>query len=405
MSDVYERRRQVVYRSPNGGEFAANSDELGQDFSKKVASFDALDGDGAAHQDRGLEPEQYNLDFVFYGADCDLRGAEFEAALAERGAGTLQLPDSPAPVPVQLLSASLTTKLVKDTWRKIYSAKLVKTRLLAAPESVVNQLATTNEYLSYAKKQTGLEFARQLMLDGVSALRKVAAQVQGFALELEKQLNSPSDELLRAVDGLARDALTVVDVAADLLSFPANLQRKVGAKLEQYALLAKSAAQQLERGLVQSFEPKDKRNAVVGYEMQGAVVILGAAAVALDGKYRSREEASVAVARLLALLENYTAVLEGQSYYASSAAVQDAVQVALMQACQYVRRLGFGLKAELVFELQRESSLHELLAQYYPQELARDELAAIDSFIEWNPQLEGLALLEVPSGSIVRVLV
>ncbi len=86
---VYQRRQQAYYRSPSGKEFQAHSDSVGSELAKKVAAFAVLDGDGAAHQDRGLEPAQYSLDFVFYGEDCDLQGREFEAAIAERGAGQL----------------------------------------------------------------------------------------------------------------------------------------------------------------------------------------------------------------------------------------------------------------------------------------------------------------------------
>ena len=82
----------IKYTSPSGKEFSFVFDNVSKETDLKTATFTFPEKDGAYIQSLGRGGRRFPLTCIFTGENCMQKADEFEAALEERGIGSLRHP-------------------------------------------------------------------------------------------------------------------------------------------------------------------------------------------------------------------------------------------------------------------------------------------------------------------------
>lgn len=83
---------EIKYTSPSGKEFSFAFENLSKETDLKTATFTFPEKDGAYIQSLGRGGRRFPMTCIFTGEDCNIKADNFEAALEERGVGSLQHP-------------------------------------------------------------------------------------------------------------------------------------------------------------------------------------------------------------------------------------------------------------------------------------------------------------------------
>lgn len=258
-----ERIKEAAYTSPSGTRITFMYEDVSRSQATKTTVFDFTDADGSFVQDLGRSGRRYPMRFIFSGANCDTEADQMEAALSERGQGTLEHPVYGSILVVPVSEINRTDSLVSAANQAIVEVELMETNRLIYPAPVADVAGTMSilDQLADAAQAAGFD---QGMIDStVSVLSELKADyeaAQNIVAETlgpiadavdtaQKLFTSIQASINNGLDVLIDQPLTLAYQTIQLIKTPARIVEQVSARinasanqLSQYATLSVSSS-------------------------------------------------------------------------------------------------------------------------------------------------------------------
>mgnify|MGYP003644338365 CR=1 FL=1 len=392
----------AAYTSPSGKRLTFDYENVSKKRDKKAAAFNFADADGTYIQELGNTGRQFPLRVFFSGSDCDLEADAFDAALLERGIGTLEHPRYGAVdvVPFGTITQRDDLKTAAnqvvievtfwETIRLIYP--VVQTDPSSAVLTAVEEynVAVSTEFEQDTSLLTAVDSATfksgyLAILDTVSSGLQAVADAQD---DVQKQFSEIVDSINQGIDILIAEPLTLAFQTAILIQSPARAVAEIGARLDAYKNLSDSITSggNAIAATPNSFHTQDL---FVSSYVTGSVVSV------VNNQFSTKTEALSAAVAVLNQLDavtqwrddNFAALLE-----VDTGAAYQKLQEAVALTAGFLVEISFTLKQERRIILTRNRTIIDLVAEFYGEIDDR-----LDFFINSN-NLSGSEILEVPRG-------
>jgi prophage DNA circulation protein len=412
-----DRLREAAYTSPSGNRLTFDYENVSKKRDKKTTAFDFVDADGTYIQESGNAGRQFPLRIFFSGDNCDREADAFDAALLERGVGTLSHPRYGVAEVVPFgtitqrddLKTAANQVVIEvtfwETIRLIYPAAQVdpaSAALFAVGECNValSEQFGQNTSLDSAVESATFKSGYKALLDTVSGGLEAVAEVQD---DVEKEFNEIVDSINSGIDILIARPLTLAFQTAILIQAPARALAAIGARLDAYKNLAKSitsgddavAAPAAPGGTTAPAADARVSNLFHTRDLFASSYVTGSVVSVINNQFSTKTEAlSAAVAVLDQLDEvtqwrddNFAALLE-----IDTGGAYQKLQEAVALTAGFLVEISFTLKQERRVVLTRDRTIIDLVAEFYGEVDDR-----LDFFIDSN-SLTGSEILEVPRG-------
>lgn len=401
-----DRLRDAVYVSPSGERIDFNYEDVRQTVDKKTTGFEFPDSDGTYVQDLGHSGRRYPLRIFFWGDDYDIEAALFEAALLERGVGTLEHPIYGVINVVPFGTITRNDALKTAANQAVFTVTFWETIDIIYPSGQIDPasevLTAVDEYndavsaefeeitdLDSAIEQTSFKNSYQSLLDGARSGLQVVADAQS---DVQQQFDAIADSINEGIDILVGQPLALAFQTTLLLQSPARALTSIAARLTAYGDLASS----IFSGPTAS-PGNDARNSNEFHtdDLYASTYVTGSIVSVVNNQFTTKTEALEAAEIVLAQFE---AVTEWRDNNFESLAEIDTggsyqqLQEAVALTAGFLVQISFTLKQEHRVVLDRNRTIIDLVAEKYGS--VDDQL---DFFINSN-DLSGSEILELPKG-------
>lgn len=438
---------EAVYTAPSGKRIVFNYESsLNRSTPLKTAEHTFPDVDGAEVQSLGIGGKKFPMTAIFSGGDCLSLADEFEAALCERGYGTLEHPiyGKHTVVPTgsidrtdDLISA-LNESRVKVTFSETLTGSLPLSELAtedALTDSIDNYERTASEAFSDMIVTTTVDDEIQLqsvmtaqdnsLFKGVSKICEKCGdmkQKQSLMQQLS-DFKMNVNNWVKKVDTLASKAQDIATLVIKTARLPSEIAIGAMAKIEGYSSVIKDFLNNVKKDPVGANAIKNQFAATT--TMIGAMVAslsYGVAISAKNGTYSSsqssgrngsgnqmQENAGKILSRgdVFAIADSVTAQFETYKNYIDSQISKnafvdtgesyEAVLETVIKSIQMLHEVAFDLPMARTVKLGRDRQLFELLCEFY----GKEGFERVDEFIMDNG-LNADEIELIPMGREVR---
>ena len=410
-----DRLREAAYTSPSGERLTFHYENVATNIEKRTTGFEFPDVDGTFVQDLGHSGRKYPLRVFFWGGDHDTEADTFDAALIERGAGTLEHPmyGTVTVVPFGVISRRDDLKTAAN--QSIMDIVFWETTDVIYPSAQDDHASLVLSAVSDYNDATASEFANIIELDSAvsvanfknkysALLNNTQSKLQAIANvkdDVRDQFNAIVDSINTGLDILvtqprtlaAQTALFIQSAARAIpnvqglsLSTLVNSFTSAGPRLSAY--------DELSRDVIA--EPSDDDpNVFNTNDLYTSTYVTGAIISVINNKFVTKTEALSSADFILTLMGDVTdwrdanfeslgEIDTGGSYQK----LQDAVALTV----GFLVEISFSLKQERSITLDRQRTIIDLTAELYGS--VDDEL---DFMINSN-NLSGVEILELEKG-------
>jgi prophage DNA circulation protein len=396
-------------------------------FTARGTAFEFQGIDNAFVQRFGIGSRRYPLTCIFSGPTKDLEALAFEAALAERGLGTLEHPlYGTVPNVTPLGEIERFDDLVEDIDVATVTVELWTTTGTAYPQPGQNFENEIAKSLGLFDVELAQALAKQSKLDTIARKANAVATAKKFLNTVSDGLQKASDtvsgarrqitelqaDIFHAMDVLIDKPLQLVRQVVGLIRAPAKALSAIEERLAMYQRIAQdltrsalaTPADTLAVGTALTSRTVNITNDFVIADMFAQAAVSGAVEAVQQHQFTSRKEAIRAAASVTELFELITVWREAQR----QALVDiDPANIDTGESFQLLQRLvalasgrlvevSFTLFPERFITLDRSRALLDVLGELY----GRVDNDAIDYLINTN-DLTGDEILELPRGKRV----
>lgn len=430
----------IKYTSPSGKEFSFVFDNVSKETDLKTATFTFPEKDGAYVQSLGRGGRRFPLTCIFTGELCMQKADEFEAALEERGIGSLRHPvyGTRAVVPTGTIKREdgLVTEVNTSTVTVTFSETNTDKEILqSVTESSSDITAAAEVFVDNAID----EFAASISLTSapevlqVENLCKDSAKIicdnidnfaDMVATKKNFNLNDITNGAYKAMRKIVNSATAPINdirgyaaTVLKLMRLPATIVCMPGEIITAYANMVRDIVKKFKND---PFGEKKVRNqyAVMKLSLQGAICAIcegttfacgqssssstgGSSDGSQDG-FSSREDAITAAEKVQEVFEAVKEKLDsevGKDVLIETSESYSALLEVYQKTVALVLNTAFSLRKRRVIVLGRDRQIIELLAELYG-----DIDSHIDEFIiDNNLMLDELKVL--PMGKEVAYYV
>ena len=430
----------IKYTSPSGKEFSFVFDNVSKETDLKTATFTFPEKDGAYVQSLGRGGRRFPLTCIFTGELCMQKADEFEAALEERGIGSLRHPvyGTRAVVPTGTIKREdgLVTEVNTSTVTVTFSETNTDKEILqSVTESSSDITAAAEVFVDNAID----EFAASISLTSapevlqVENLCKDSAKIicdnidnfaDMVATKKNFNLNDITNGAYKAMRKIVNSATAPINdirgyaaTVLKLMRLPATIVCMPGEIITAYANMIRDIVKKFKND---PFGEKKVRNqyAVMKLSLQGAICAIcegttfacgqsssSSAGGSSDGSqdgFSSREDAITAAEKVQEVFEAVKEKLDsevGKDVLIETSESYSALLEVYQKTVALVLNTAFSLRKRRVIVLGRDRQIIELLAELYG-----DIDSHIDEFIvDNNLMLDELKVL--PMGKEVAYYV
>jgi prophage DNA circulation protein len=395
-----DRIREAAYTSPSGNRLTFDFENVSKKRDKKTSAFDFVDADGTYIQESGNTGRQFPLRIFFSGNDCDLEADAFDAALLERGIGTLSHPRYGVVDVVPFGTITQRDDLKTAANQVVIEVTFWETIRLIYPAAQADPASAALSAVGEFNVALSAEFEQSTSLDSavdaatlksgyLSLLDAVAGSLQDVAdvqSDVQQQFNEVVESINRGINILIAEPLTLAFQTAILIQAPARAIADIEARLDAYKNLANS---------ITSGGSSDDANSFYTRDLFATSYVTGSVVSVLNNQFSTKTEALSAAEGILSQLDsvtqwrddNFAALLE-----IDTGAAYQKLQEAVALTAGFLVQISFTLKQERRVILTRNRTIIDLVAEFYGETDDR-----LDFFIDSN-SLTGSEILEVPRG-------
>lgn len=430
----------IKYTSPSGKEFSFVFDNVSKETDLKTATFTFPEKDGAYVQSLGRGGRRFPLTCIFTGELCMDKADEFEAALEERGIGSLRHPvyGTRAVVPTGTIKREdgLVTEVNTSTVTVTFSETNTDKEILqSVTESSSDITAAAEVFVDNAID----EFVASISLDGapevlqVENLCKDSAKIicdnidnfaDMVATKKNFNLNDITNGAYKAMRKIVNSATAPINdirgyaaTVLKLMRLPATIVSMPGEIITAYANMVRDIVKKFKND---PFGDKKVRNqyAVMKLSLQGAICAIcegttfacgqssssseGGSTDGTQDGFTSREDAITAAEKVQEVYESVKEKLDsevGKDVLIETSESYSALLEVYQKTVALVLNTAFSLRKRRVIVLGRDRQIIELLAELYGEVDSH-----IDEFItDNNLMLDELKVL--PMGKEVAYYV
>ena len=415
---------EAVYTAPSGKRIVFGYDSaLNRSTPLKTAERTFPDVDGAEVQSLGLGGKKFPMTAIFFGGDCLSLADEFEAALCERGYGTLEHPiyGKHTVVPTGTIErtddlvSALNESRVKITFSETLTDSLPLSKLAAedaldaamnkyenaASSSFLNLIVTgtvddelqlqgvmrtqdNSLFKGIAKlcekcsnikeKQSLLQMLNEFKLNVTSWVSKVdtlASKAQEIATVVIKTARLPSEIAIGAMAKIEGYSSVVKDLLNNVKMDPvgansiknqyAATSTMVGAMV---ASLSFGVAKSAKEGAFANVVVSESSGASDNYGSSGS----GAGSQSNAGKILSRGDVFAIADAVAVQFEVYKDYIDGQvakNAFVDTGESYEAVLETVIKSVQMLHEVAFDLPMARTIKLGKDRQLYELLCELY----------------------------------------
>jgi len=430
----------IKYTSPSGKEFSFVFDNVSKETDLKTATFTFPEKDGAYVQSLGRGGRRFPLTCIFTGELCMDKADEFEAALEERGIGSLRHPvyGTRAVVPTGTIKREdgLVTEVNTSTVTVTFSETNTDKEILqSVTESSSDITAAAEVFVDNAID----EFVASISLDSapevlqVENLCKDSAKIicdniddfaDMVATKKNFNLNDITNGAYKAMRKIVNSATAPINdirgyaaTVLKLMRLPATIVSMPGEIITAYANMVRDIVKKFKND---PFGDKKVRNqyAVMKLSLQGAICAIcegttfacgqssssseGGSTDGTQDGFTSREDAITAAEKVQEVYESVKEKLDsevGKDVLIETSESYSALLEVYQKTVALVLNTAFSLRKRRVIVLGRDRQIIELLAELYGEVDSH-----IDEFItDNNLMLDELKVL--PMGKEVAYYV
>lgn len=431
----------IKYTSPSGKEFTFVYENVSKETDLKTATFTFPEKDGAYIQSLGRGGRRFPLTCIFTGENCMKKADEFEAALEERGIGSLRHPvyGTRAVVPTGTIKredglvTDVNTSVVTITFSETNTDKEVlqsvtesSSEISAAAEVFVDN--AIDEFVASVSLDSAPEVLQvetlckdsaKIICDNIDSYSDMVATKKNFNLNdftngaykaMRKIVNNATAPI-NDIRGYAATVLKLMRLPATIVSAPAEI-------ITAYSNMVRDIVKKFKND---PFGDKKVKNqyAVMKLSLQGAICAIcegttfacGQSSSSAGGSsgsdgtqdgFTSREDAVNAAEKVEEIFEAVKSKLDeevGKDVLVETSESYSALLEVYQKTVALVLNTAFSLRKRRVIVLDRDRQLIELLAELYG-----DVDSHIDEFIiDNNLMMEDLKIL--PMGKEVAYYV
>lgn len=403
-----DRIRDAAYTSPGGTRLLFTYENVRKTVDKKTTGFEFPDADGTYVQDLGHSGRRYPLRVIFWGDDYDQDAAAFEAALLERGTGTLEHPIYGTVDVVPFGAITRRDDLKTSANQSIIEVTFWETIGLIYPASQIDPasavLASVEEYnaavseefsevtsLGSAVEQATFKNSYRALLDSASSGLQAIADVQD---DVRQQFDAIVDSVNQGIDILIAEPLTLALQTTQLIQSPARALANIEARLDAYGSLANSIISG-DGAVVSPGNDSRNSNEFHTNDLYASTCVTGSVVSVVNNQFVTKTEALQAAEAVLTQMEdvnnwrddNFQSLGEVDT----GGAYQQLQEAAALTA-GFLVEISFSLKQERRIVLERARTIVDLSAELYGSIDDR-----LDFLISSN-DLSGSEILELPGG-------
>ena len=421
---------EAVYTAPSGKRIVFNYESaLSRSTPLKTAEHTFPDVDGAEVQSLGLGGKKFPMTAIFSGGDCLTLADEFEAALCERGYGTLEHPiyGKYTVVPTGSIDRSddlvsaLNESRVKVTFSETLAESLPLSELAAedaldaaidnyenAASTAFADMIVTSTVDDEIQLQSVMTTQDNSLFKGVAKLCEKSGDLEQKQSLMQKlnDFKMNVTNWVKKVDTLAKKAQEIATTVIKTARLPSEIAVAAMAKIEGYSSIIKDFLNNVKADPVGANAIKNQYAATS--------TMVGAMVAALSyGVAKSAKEGAAAAGKILsrgdvfAIADAVTAQFEIYKNYIDSQVAKNAfvdtgesyevVLETVIKAVEMLHEVAFDLPMARTIKLGKDRQLYELLCELY----GKQGFDRVDEFIMDNG-LNADEIELIPMGREVR---
>ncbi len=412
-----DRLIEAAYKSPSGTRIKFLYEDVERVGEKRGTVYEFPGVDGGYVQEHGFGARRYPLTCFFGGRDCDRVATAFEAALYERGIGTLEHPmyGKISVVPLgdivrrdDLRTAANQSVVQVTFWTTIKDlypngSKDARSEIEAAIDGydvvAAQKYADSVDLASGVAKANAKASVRALLREVSGTLQSVSDATSAVRREFDDTLRL----INYGIDVFVGQPLLLAQQIQNLINAPARALAGIRSRLEGYAALANrifsSRAGSPELSAIDPFASLLKRhNDFHLAQLFAGSAVSGSIRSTIEHTFSTRPEAAAAAADVTALFDS--AVEWSDDAFAELGEVDtgesfQALRSASALAAGRLIEASFTLVAERRIVLDRPRTIVDLASELYG---TVDD--ALDRLI-LNNALTGEEILELPRGRTI----
>lgn len=421
---------EAVYTAPSGKRIIFNYESaLSRSTPLKTAEHTFPDVDGAEVQSLGLGGKKFPMTAIFSGGDCLSLAEEFEAALCERGYGTLEHPiyGKHTVVPTGSIDRSddlvsaLNESRVKVTFSETLAESLPLSELAAedaldaaidnyenAASTAFAEMIVTSTVDDEIQLQSVMTTQDNSLFKGVTKLCEKSGDLEQKQSLMQKlnEFKMNVTNWVKKVDTLAKKAQEIATTVIKIARLPSEIAVAAMAKIEGYSSLIKDFLNNVKADPVGANAIKNQYAATS--TMVGAMVAALSYGVAKSakegasaaGKILSRGDVFAiadAVAVQFEVYKDYIDAQVAKNAFVDTGESYEAVLETVIKSVQMLHEVAFDLPMARTIKLGKDRQLYELLCEVY----GKQGFDRVDEFIMDN-RLNADEIELIPMGREVR---
>lgn len=421
---------EAVYTAPSGKRIVFNYESaLSRSTPLKTAEHTFPDVDGAEIQSLGLGGKKFPMTAIFFGGDCLTLADAFEAALCERGYGTLEHPiyGKHTVVPTGSIDRSddlvsaLNESRVKVTFSETLAESLPLSELAAedaldaaidnyenAASTAFAEMIVTSTVDDEIQLQSVMTTQDNSLFKGVTKLCEKSGDLEQKQSLMQKlnEFKMNVTNWVKKVDTLAKKAQEIATTVIKIARLPSEIAVAAMAKIEGYSSLIKDFLNNVKADPVGANAIKNQYAATS--TMVGAMVAALSYGVAKSakegasaaGKILSRGDVFAiadAVAVQFEVYKDYIDAQVAKNAFVDTGESYEAVLETVIKSVQMLHEVAFDLPMARTIKLGKDRQLYELLCELY----GKQGFDRVDEFIMDN-RLNADEIELIPMGREVR---
>jgi hypothetical protein len=397
-----DRIEVAAYISPSGLRFEFQYENVSMSVEKRTPEFTFPEINGSKMQDLGHNGRKFPFIIYFSGDDYDIVSDAFFAALEETGIGTLEHPIYNTRKVVPTGTITRADNLVTAANQAVFNITFVETiEDITFPSSELNQETDIKNSLDGLNFNTSAQYAGSIVPESVA--ENVLLQVDLFEkktlieniLNNITQLNDNINNAFNTISESFNDNLInlLIDPGGvssqfiTLINTPANVTTSATSFIEGYG----NSIGIIIDGIIDT--PGKFYNSFLSI-----VGLFGALNFSMtNAEFLFRPDAINATNLIIELQENIIIWMDEKIVefeISDTGETYDSMMELYSKTIAYLIQLSFDLPKEIIFTLQEERNLIELVAELY------GDIDKIDFFIETN-NLTADEMEILPMGKVV----
>ena len=408
------RLKDASYTSPSGQIISFLYEDVSTTVDKNTAAFSFPDADGTYVQDLGKSNRKFPLRIYFSGANYDRDADAFEAALLERGQGSLSHPMYGVKRVVPFGTLSRRDDLVSAANQAVFDVVFWETIKLIYPtaqdDPISRVLTAVDEFNLDSAAQFGesidqstagdtvnfkAEFGR-LLGASKNALDKIAEGQENVQTAFDTTYNS----LISNLDDLVGRPVDLATQTAIMLQAPARAQVDIRGRLDRYKRIIDTIV--LGGVPPETNYDNSDTNGFYSRDQFAMTCVTGQVLSAVNAQFETRGGALEAAEAILTTFDSVVAWRDDnydQLTLLDTGEAYRQLQEVVAIGAGALTEISFSLAQERIVILDRARTIIDLAAELYGEVDSR-----LDFIIESN-NLGGVELLELPAGREIRYYV